>query len=102
MSMSAPLAVWDVREDRWWDKQPARRDWLKAAGLTVGKTYRIEFRLLDTPFARIFCYALNEAGRPYWLPCHTPGQLHDHDACDVAREEPRDIVLDAPPPRELW
>lgn len=96
-----PLAVWDTREDRWWDHREARSNWLKAAGLSGVMMYRIEFRDGDPPSGRIFCYALDADGKRHWAPGHVAGP-HDHDSCDVAREEPRDVPLHALPPRELW
>jgi hypothetical protein len=101
--MSEPLAAWDTREDRWRDHREARSNWLKAAGLSGVMMYRIEFRqAAGKPSGRIFCYALDADGKRHWAPGHTPGQPHDHDACDVVREEPRDVPLHALPPRELW
>ena len=99
--LAAPLAVWDVREDPWWDKYYARRDWLKAAGLPARKMYRVEFFLFDAPFARIFCYALNKEGCRHWAPGHAQAP-HDHDACSPVYEAPCDVLLEDLPPRELW
>jgi hypothetical protein len=50
---------------------------------------------MDAPSVRIFCYALNDDGKRHWAPGH------DRDACGVAREEPRDVLLDELPPPEL-
>lgn len=103
----APLAVWDVREASWWPLQEERCGWLRAAGLTPLKLYRIEFWLTDAPFARVWAYALSEQGKPAWNEQHMryiadPGKPHDHSGCDAAREPPRDVPLDALPPEELW
>jgi hypothetical protein len=96
-----PLAVWDVREDGRQQHWKARSDWLRDAGLPRDVMYRVEFWLLDCPFARIFCYELNAEGRKYWAPDHVR-EPHDHDACHSAFEKPRDVLLGALPPRELW
>jgi hypothetical protein len=101
MSTEAPVAVWDCREDRWWDQHEARTGWLDEQGLLGRMIYRIEFRLIDAPVARIFCYALNAEGKRHWLPCHVPGP-HDHSLCDVARLEPVNVLIDGLPPEELW
>jgi hypothetical protein len=101
-TVTEPVAVWDTREDRWWDHWEARQNWLKAAGLTGLMMYRIEFRQVDgRPSGRIYCYALDAGGKRHWAPGHVAGP-HDHDACDVAREEPYDILLHDLPPEELW
>jgi hypothetical protein len=99
-TVTEPVAVWDAREDRWRDHWEARRNWLRAAGLP-SMMYRVEFRDGDPPSGRIFCYALDADDRRHWAPGHVAGP-HDHDACDVAREEPRDVLLHDLPPRELW
>jgi hypothetical protein len=96
-----PLAVWDVREDRWWLDRKFKSDWLHEAGLPRDVMYRIEFWLLDAPFARIFCFALDDDGRKHWAPGHIRGP-HNHDSCHPAFKKPRDVPLDALPPRELW
>jgi hypothetical protein len=94
-----PLAAWDVRDAGWFRGPFAERSaWLKEHGLPVHKMYRMEF--YPGAAVRIFCYRLNEAGRRGWNEHHVPGP-HDHSACDAAREEPRDVLLDGLPPEEL-
>lgn len=97
-----PLAVWDVKHESWFRQNwMGRRDWLRAQELPANQIYRIEFYLLDTPFARLFRYALNQDGRKHWIDAHTPGQPHDHEACHVAMLEPLDVPLPELPPSEL-
>ena len=96
-----PLAVWDVREKPWWKLRPDKTAWLQAHELPADEMYRAEFYLLDAPFARVFCYHRNEQGRRHWNDAHDPCQPHDHDACAVAVEEPRDMILCELPPPEL-
>jgi hypothetical protein len=97
---AGPLTVWDVRSDPWWDRYRERQRWLDEHGLPAWKMYRVEFWLVDAPFALIFCYALNETGFPRRIPC--PGGPHDHPGCGLAREEPRTVPLADFPPRDLW
>jgi hypothetical protein len=96
-----PIAVWDAREPAWRRNRQAKVDWLKEHGLPVNTMHRAEFYLIDAPCARIFCYALNEAGKRHWAPGHDPRQPHDHDRCGAAEEEPRMVPLDELPPLEL-
>jgi len=102
-ALVTPVATWDVREDRWRDKQEQRADWLKAAGMTGLSIYRIEFfgRPGDAPMGRIFCYHTDEQGKRHWTENHVPGP-HDHDQCDVARVAPQIVRLYGLPPEELW
>jgi len=96
-----PVAVWDVRDDAWRRDREAKTGWLKGHSLPAGQMYRAEFYLLDAPFARIFCYALNDEGRVHLNRHHVPGEPHDHSLCEIAREEPRDVLLSELPPPEL-
>jgi hypothetical protein len=100
---SSLLAAWDCREDRWREKDVARREWLYAHDLPAGRLYRAGFWLLDALFARVSCYALSNEGVP---AVARPGPayqgVHDHAACHLACEDPRDSVLADLPPRELW
>lgn len=94
-----PVAVWDVGEPEWRRHLKAKSAWLREQGLPVDVMYRAEFYLAGGPCARIFCFALNGDGRKYLLG-HVQGE-HDHEACQVAREEPRMVPLTELPPPEL-
>jgi hypothetical protein len=84
-----PAVVWDAGERAWLRDRKAKSAWLEERGFPVNQMYRAEFYLIDAPFARIFCYALNDNGRK-------------HGFCgSIVREEPRDVLLDELPPTEL-
>lgn len=102
-AVNTALAVWDVREPDWWTGWRAKSDWARAQGIPVDDTHRIEFYLIDAPFARVFTYARDGQGRKHWNEHHTcrDSADHDHSRCDVARQPPYDLPLDALPPREL-
>ncbi len=97
----APTAVWDCRDPDWPRDWQAKSDWLREHGLSGNKAYRIEFYLIDGPVARIFCYAIDGDGKVHWTHGHDPDRPHDHGTCDVAREDPCDVLLDELPPPEL-
>lgn len=54
-------------------------------------TYRIEFYLVDAPFARVYRYALNDGGRLFIQPATGRPAL----------AEPVTVLLDELPPAEL-
>lgn len=61
-----PLAVWDTRERAWLDDHDRwveRIEWAKANIPDAGSTYRVEFALLDAPFAIVYRHARNDEGR---------------------------------------
>jgi hypothetical protein len=69
-----PLAVWDTRDDAFWDGTGAL---LRACGAITwagqhipgrNEAYRIEFYLLDGPYAVVSRYALNADGLKYADP----------------------------------
>jgi len=60
--LGPPLAVWDCRDpgiSRLW---PEGSKWAQANIRDAGSTYRLEFYLLDTPFAVAYRYVRNGAG----------------------------------------
>jgi hypothetical protein len=85
-----PLAVWDVREDGplFWRHWHETHIWAMAHLAAASSTYRVEFYLLDAPFAAVWRYALNEDGR-------------EVPRCDVALAEPGIEMLDELPPAHL-
>ena len=99
--MAGLISAWDVHNERWWEHYEARSNWLKDRGFPAGDMYRVEFWLIDGPVARIFCYALDENGRPYCGRSHPPGTPHVHPECEAAREAPCDVLLTELPPREI-
>jgi len=61
-----PLAVWDVNGG--YHKWPLWREayeWALAQGLRPDDATRMEFYLVDIPFARADYYKVNDAGRRY-------------------------------------
>jgi len=97
---AAPLAAWgaaepDVGWGRWysWPRRLEAEKWAMDRGL-IGDgilAYRIEFYLVDAPFARVYCFARNGAGH-----------LFNHPATGrPALAEPVTIMLDDLPPAEL-
>lgn len=95
------LAVWDVDDPAWWHRHQAKSDWARAQGIPVDYTYRLEFYLVDAPFARVFAYHLNGDGKKHWTHGHDPQTCGpDHD-CGACKEPPYDMPLSALPPREL-
>ncbi len=100
--MTEPWAVWDCRVPSWWDGfRGERQDWLRDHGLPLNILYRAEFYGPADPFARIFCYHLDEDGRKHWSEDHLGGMPHDHSACAIVVQDPVDIALDALPPEHL-
>ncbi len=96
---AASLAVWHVRPG-WhsWEHWREAEAWAFSHGLADpgpdgGRTgtYRIEFHLVDTPFAKVFRFALNAAG------CH----YKDPDTGDAALAEPETMILGELPPEHL-
>ncbi len=82
MSHEEPLAVWDAR------RAPVRKitawsEWAREHGIPVDDTYRIEFYLVDAPFARVFRYAVNADGRCFKDPA----------TGEAAEEPPVDVIL---------
>lgn len=64
-----PLAIWDVNTkpgficwEHWSEAVAWNKDHLPDQG---NDTYRLEFYLVDAPFAKAFRYATNEQGRRY-------------------------------------
>lgn len=99
-----PIAAWDTRSSDWPSpaaRRKARCAWLSSIGLDTLAVYRIEFFLIDAPFARVFAYRLDEHGYPYWESVHDPlDERHDHAACQPASTIDT-LLLDGFPPGEL-
>jgi len=91
--MAGPLAVWDARTGNFhkWAHWLEASQWGKDHDLPVGDLYRIEFYLLDTPFATLFAYARDDSGHPYVDP----------DTHSAALAEPVTKILDELPPDHL-
>jgi hypothetical protein len=90
--VAEPVAVWDANDSDYHRKfYPAVRDFLTAQGIPVNQTYRVEIFVFDTPFARVYSYALNEKGHTYY----------DHATDRPAIREPYDHVLTELPSEEL-
>ena len=89
----APLAVWDVHEDRWLDNLfHERSQWAQGHFPDRAQlVYRAEFYLMDTAFAVLYSYAEDSEGRLY----------RDPVTGAPARAEPRTLILSELPPRHL-
>lgn len=90
---AAPLAVWDccgARPFHKWEHWPEAVEWNATHLPGQGDdTYRLEFYLVDAPFAVAYRYATNDKGHRYIDPAT------GHPAV----EKPVTVVLsDLPPP----
>lgn len=88
---AAPLLAWDCRDPGYRPIHDRAAKWLSDHGIDPCGAYRVEFYLVDTPFARVFPYAESEAGWRYWDPA----------TGDAAVGEPRTVLLPALPPAGL-
>lgn len=92
--MDTKVIAYDAREDSWWGLSKGDRarftDWLKTQGYEADDraVYRTEIHAGDTPFARVFAYALDEHGRKYVDP----------ETRDVAKQPSHDVPLSSLPP----
>jgi hypothetical protein len=86
-----PLAVWDAREPSWvgehWREKIA---WAKEHIGRTEDTHRIDFCLLDAPFAVVHRYARNG-----------DGYKHNGPGGKIATEPPVIVPLDGLPPAHL-
>jgi len=66
-----PLAIWEARDDAFWQRHgdsgfifAEAISWAERHGVVKSedRVYRIEFYLVDAPFAIVYRYALNEDG----------------------------------------
>lgn len=95
-----PVAVWDARDPlnsqpdvpRWLESA----EWAKAHIPRVNDTYRVEFYLLDTPFAVVHRFAVNAEGLKYAI-----GHLARLDNREPATEPPVIVPLAELPPEHL-
>lgn len=91
--LPAPLAVWDAGDPL--NCQPDVPRWLESAEWAgehiprADATYRIDFYLIDAPFAVVHRYKLSETGRKYCV------------SGEPAREEPVIVPLAELPPARL-
>jgi hypothetical protein len=66
---AAPLAVWDTRGGfHEWEHYREAYEWAQARISGAEDTYRVEFYLVDAPFAKAFRYLDNAEGRRYIDP----------------------------------
>lgn len=89
---TAPLAVWDssrMDDGLFWQHWQETHVWAGEHISDVDSTYRVEFFLVDAPFAVVWRYKLNPDGRVYLDP----------ETGDTAKAEP--VVLDELPPAHL-
>jgi hypothetical protein len=89
-----PLAVWDTRDGKdslWWQHWREASKWAPAHIADANSTYRVEFFLVDAPFAVVWRYKRNENGR-----CYT-----DPATGDIASADPVVQMLDELPPDHL-
>ena len=91
--LPAPLAVWDAGDPlncqpdvpRWLEST----EWAMAHIPRANDTWRVEFYLIDAPFAVVHRFAVNDAERKYF------------SGGKVAREEPVIVPLAELPPARL-
>lgn len=89
----APLATWDAEAKPGFHDWPHWREaseWVTDHGLEPVYIYRIEFYLVDTPFAKVFRYATENSNI-----------LYDAAANGPARLDPVIVVLPELPPPHL-
>jgi hypothetical protein len=89
----APLIVWDAN-DRSYFRSPLREEafaWTVEHCGADEDTRRIEFFLMDAPFARVHRYALDAAGRRYLDPATD----------EIAEQPPVTVILNELPPAHL-
>jgi len=66
---AAPLAVWDVNGGfHKWEHYREAYEWAQGHWPGADDTYRVEFYLVDAPFARVFRYLDNADGCCYLDP----------------------------------
>ena len=91
-----PLAVWDAGPG-WVDGLVDERiAWARQHILRVNDTYRVEFYLIDAPFAVVHRFKLDANGRKYAL-----GEYSFISDGEPAREEPVVVPLGGLPPARL-
>jgi hypothetical protein len=82
-------AVYDCRDGSFpFDGATAICDWAVREGFDLRDAYRMEIRLLDTPFARVFEYDKDAQG----------GRFLDPATDDIAKRRPYDVVISSMPP----
>jgi hypothetical protein len=87
-----PLGVWDVSHIAKWQSWMAEaNDWAQRHIQDANATYRVEFFLVDAPFAVVWRYERNEHGRRY----------RDEVTSEPARAEPVVQMLGELPPAHL-
>jgi hypothetical protein len=88
-----PLAVWDTRtvDNPWWYCWRSAVEWARENIPDAIVVYRVEFYLLDAPFAVLHRYAVNADGRKY----------QDPETDSVALDEPVIVPLGELPPAHL-
>ncbi|MFD0855171.1 hypothetical protein ACFQ07_23230 [Actinomadura adrarensis] len=88
-----PLAVYDVRDDGWYDLPDGQREalgnWLLSQGEDPEGTYRAE---IYDGFMRVFRYGLDEDGHKLVAP----------GGREAVRLEPFDVPISGMPPLAPW
>ena len=89
-----PLGVWDANHRNWMvdtDARLARVAWLNLRGISTDRVYRVEFYLVDEPFAVLRRFAVNEDGYV----------VHDPETDGPKKEDPVVRMLGELPPAHL-
>lgn len=91
----APLAVWDASAALMWcssaEQLLERTAWAREHIPDVNRVYRVDFYLIDAPFAVLYRYRENTDGHIYYDPA-TDGP---------AKDEPVTVILGELPPAHL-
>jgi len=86
-----PIEVWDAGSPEWADRFVGERSaWVDEHLGRAVVTTRVEFFLIDAPFAKAYRFALDASGRPFLGPDGEP-----------AMEDAVEQLLDALPPAHL-
>lgn len=93
-ALPAPFGIWDARTEECWYalKTQQRIAWAKAHIPDADTTYRIEFFLVDAPFAVVYRYAAKDP----WTLQYQLSVLRD-----ATTDEPVVVPLAELPPPEI-
>jgi len=91
-----PVGVWDAGPGWVDDVVGEKIAWAREHIDRVNDTYRVEFYLVDAPFAVVHRFKVNAEGRKYAI-----GHQSFISNGEPAREEPVTVTLDELPPAHL-
>jgi hypothetical protein len=97
-TLPAPAAVWDTRDrdSFFWDTERPEFwqaiEWARNHIPRPEATYRVEFYLVDCPFAIVYRFVTDDRGRV---------MVDEWELCGCATEEPARVMLTELPPEHL-